>query len=787
MIKSYEMPVISAYSVKNKLLCKSIFGFVMLFLLADLLKAQDSLEIICPANITVRANPGANDAFIQVPLPQIKIPSKKIMYVHDTNAQLFTLDLQTFQKNIMGVTNVFSNEAEINSRTGLAILIASDGAVFKLDLETAQTTLLSQVDERIQALEWIHDTLYYANTAGGFGIMDPFTGNLTQLVDFPSGIGGLAYDPMNDILYASACCNRASFFIIDRKNLSLIPSGGLSFPMSTIEFGPDGFVYGGTNRISASPGIHRINPQNRQSTRVSEGSTGVGVTGLMLFEQKPAISFRNDFTGQEDASANYPLGRTTVTYTLVSDQGDSAECSFIVEVLPALEVVSFTLLDGTTHQPIPGFNPIPAEAKIDLSTLPEKINIRANTLPNQVGSVIFLLTGTQNTSRIENIAPYELFGDPGGQLTAGKYTLKATPYSQSQAQGTIGTALSLNFEIFKKPDVAQLLFFNATQDQLIQPLTPQAIINLSQSSGTEFTVQALTEPTKVGSVVFNLSGVITQAKTENLAPYTLFGDDGFSNFQGVTLPVGQYRLQATAYSQPNKGGLSGPSKDIDFLLVRDNTLFVSSLTLINAQNDQDIRNMNFRDIIDLQQVGQQISFRANAQGNNLVKSVRFELLNAKGTLIHQQIENIMPWALFGDTPQGNYAPWIPENGEYRLLLTPFSETGARGLAGIKTTYLFQVKGKIQTIAEPDSYPILEVYPNPWNQEDLKIQLNNTSLTNVTIEIRHSSGRLVREVNYKGIAEKSLLVLPLGGEIEPGLYHLIFKAEGIIKTVQLLKN
>ena len=58
---------------------------------------------------------------------------------------------------------------------------------------------------------------------------------------------------------------------------------------------------------------------------------------------------------------------------------------------------------------------------------------------------------------------------------------------------------------------------------------------------------------EIGSVRLTLAGAKAQARTENLAPYSLYGDDGTSP-HGEGLPVGSYTLTATAYSQGNLGG-----------------------------------------------------------------------------------------------------------------------------------------------------------------------------------------------------------------------------------------
>jgi hypothetical protein len=58
----------------------------------------------------------------------------------------------------------------------------------------------------------------------------------------------------------------------------------------------------------------------------------------------------------------------------------------------AQTVTGLTLINADTDQPIAGFNPIAANATLDLATLPtRRLNVRANTSPTTVGSVKFAL------------------------------------------------------------------------------------------------------------------------------------------------------------------------------------------------------------------------------------------------------------------------------------------------------------------------------------------------------------------------------------------------------------
>ena len=91
-------------------------------------------------------------------------------------------------------------------------------------------------------------------------------------------------------------------------------------------------------------------------------------------------------------------------------------------------------------------------ATIHLGTTGSHLNIRANTDPAKVGSVVMVLSGTEARTQTENNAPYSLFGDSSGIYNVwtpavGSYTLKGTPFTSTGGTGTAGTALTISFSV----------------------------------------------------------------------------------------------------------------------------------------------------------------------------------------------------------------------------------------------------------------------------------------------------------------------------------------------------
>ncbi|QHT67859.1 T9SS type A sorting domain-containing protein [Rhodocytophaga rosea] len=151
---------------------------------------------------------------------------------------------------------------------------------------------------------------------------------------------------------------------------------------------------------------------------------------------------------------------TYVFRLTVSDNASPAlthfdEATVLVKPAPVSQsVASFSLINADTEQPI---KTLVVGEQLNLATLSTKnLNIRANTNPASVGSVVFNLTGAQSKSFIDSGLPYALYGDVLGNYNAwtpvvGSYTLAATPYSASNGSGTKGTGMSISFSVVNIP------------------------------------------------------------------------------------------------------------------------------------------------------------------------------------------------------------------------------------------------------------------------------------------------------------------------------------------------
>ncbi len=243
------------------------------------------------------------------------------------------------------------------------------------------------------------------------------------------------------------------------------------------------------------------------------------------------------------------------------------------DVLPptpfADKVESFTLVNAKTDEDIGTHND---GGIINLAIYPY-INIRANTNPKEVGSVVFDLNGKKNF-RTENVFPYAVGGDaPPGEyfaldLPVGDYELTATPFSKKRGKGEAGTSTTIRFTLVNNPLVSSFTLVNADTDKDVMELTDGAVVDLQKIGTANLNVRANIMPKEVGSVVFDLNEQ-KGFRTENVFPYALAGDAPPGKYFDWVVAPGMYTITATPFSEKRGKGEAGLSRTISFEVVDD--------------------------------------------------------------------------------------------------------------------------------------------------------------------------------------------------------------------------
>ena len=246
---------------------------------------------------------------------------------------------------------------------------------------------------------------------------------------------------------------------------------------------------------------------------------------------------------------------------------------------PAIEVLSFTLVDAETNEDI---MELTEGMEIDLAEITAtSFNIRANVSPREVGSVAFEFNG--NKGRTENVVPYALFGDSGGnyfgrRLTTGDYTVTATPFEQTLGRGEAGESLTVNFKVVSNAGVTGFTLVDAITNEDITPIIDGDVIHLTTLINIRADLNVPAED--VVFVRFSLNDRET-FRIERVFPYALYGDIGGNYFEGKPEP-GMYTITATPQL---KGGQEATPLTITIEIV-DKTVGNT-----NANGNDDERNV----------------------------------------------------------------------------------------------------------------------------------------------------------------------------------------------------
>ncbi|SHJ59615.1 Listeria/Bacterioides repeat-containing protein [Hymenobacter daecheongensis DSM 21074] len=412
-------------------------------------------------------------------------------------------------------------------------------------------------------------------------------------------------------------------------------------------------------------------------------------------------------------------------------------------------LASFTLVNADTDQDI---QTLTTGATLNLAALPTRnLNVRANTSPATVGSVVFALSGAQVKNQTEGLAPYALFSDAGGDYnpwtpSVGSYSLTATPYSASGGTGTAGTPLTISFTV---QDVA---------------------------APGPFTLTVTT------------SGTGTVSKNPDQATYP----SGTNVTLTATPGAGQ---QFTGWS----GGATGTTNPLTVSMTANRAITatfatvntVASFTLVNAATDQDIQPLTTGATLNLATLpSQSLNIRANTSPAT-VGSVVFALSGAE---VKNQTESVAPYALFSDAG-GDYNPWTPPVGSYSLTATPYSAGSGAGTAGIPLTVSFTVISQVAPAAplasglqaRAASRPA-QVFPNPSASGRFVVRVAEPLAGEVAYTLLSSVGAVVATGRQQLEQPQSALSFDFAQQMPAaGLYYLLLQNGGHTIQLKVVRN
>ncbi len=244
---------------------------------------------------------------------------------------------------------------------------------------------------------------------------------------------------------------------------------------------------------------------------------------------------------------------------------------------PAVTIAAngFELIDADADRAI---GPLRDGDVVDLATLPtRKLSVRAITT-GRVGSVSFRLDGRD--VQTENVPPYALAGDRGGdyapaKLPPGAHRIEATPFSGTNGAGRAGRALRISVTVIDGggtspaprptgPAVTGFTLIDADTDRPIRRLRDGDVVDLRRLPTRRLSVRAETSGA-IGSVRFRLDG--RTVRIENAAPYALSGDRS-GDYRPWTPSAGAHELVATPHAGRMATGAAGTTATVRFRVTR---------------------------------------------------------------------------------------------------------------------------------------------------------------------------------------------------------------------------
>lgn len=232
--------------------------------------------------------------------------------------------------------------------------------------------------------------------------------------------------------------------------------------------------------------------------------------------------------------------------------------------------------------------------------------------------------------------------------------------------------------------VTDVILVNAEDDTELLSLVDSGEIDLDAlgAMSDQVNILAVVEPAEVGSVGFDLNGEVV---IENIAPYVLFGDED-GDYTPGSLPPEDYTLTVTPYPEGQAGGEAGEALTVEFTILGDTAepteqpeestpeattdpteeAMVTGFTLIDAVEDSDIGPLENGDVLNLNDLPERISFRAEIDGEP--GNVSFVL---GGQLSYSKTEFGAPYVLYGNSEDDIIGRALV-TGRYVLTASPSS-------------------------------------------------------------------------------------------------------------------
>jgi hypothetical protein len=408
-------------------------------------------------------------------------------------------------------------------------------------------------------------------------------------------------------------------------------------------------------------------------------------------------------------------------------------------------ITGLRLVDTDTDKPIPGYDPLPLVACIDLNTLSSP-NLSLEAFTN--GTVKSVSWKTHSFSRIDNFAPWSMCHNSGPDFNPCPYlvagfnsTITVVPFAVSSTQSGRGTFYSVQLSLYRgsstkapvpvvvptkaplvavAPTKAPIVVVAPTKSPVARTKAPTAPIKAPTTKPTLTKVPTVKPvvaptpkyPTKTPRCCFDEGPgksaptrapvAPTNAPIVVVAPTTaLCATTRFPVAQGPAVAPTTKAPVTTPIKAPSKKPTIKPSTNTPASKMAPTTKAPSTVLAVNLtfitlswfgvgeKSDLLVNNGTVE-----YKIGRTYTVRAEIVDPSL-QSVQFMF---DGKVV--RVENTAPFVLAGK--QGSVlSPWIPTQGRHTLVATSYSQKNASGVVLASTTVSF-----ITRLAKDGGVPLL---------------------------------------------------------------------------------
>ncbi|MEH0152618.1 T9SS type A sorting domain-containing protein [Limibacter armeniacum] len=327
--------------------------------------------------------------------------------------------------------------------------------------------------------------------------------------------------------------------------------------------------------------------------------------------------------------------------------------------------------------------------------LPSEVNaynILAEEGPD-IKSVYFVFN---DESRTENEEPYAVFGDVRGVLNSrplisGENRIRAIGYSETNGNGNIVAATEITFEMIggvspPEPGTGIPIRLTYVKSGGSTELTDGEVFTSSSPDGVPpfFYLEGI-PPEGTESMELTVNG---QTRTENVAPYSFYGDAN-GDFKSVQFESGKtYTFTAKAYSEDNLQGTLLEESTVTITYELQITVGIKANIIYTPEN----RTVWEFGGLAIKSGPTSINFSQNEYGENqfnititpdkpvgsmLICVYRRASSKEPAKLETELILNDPPYAIYGET-DGVLNGEELKPGIYEIVVTVFSEPDAQG-------------------------------------------------------------------------------------------------------------